>query len=266
MIDIPVNEDGLDITGLELRLNAGEKIKAVYTCPVMHNPTNVTYTEQNSRALLALANKFNFWIIEDGTYYPLLGNSLVPSNSLYRMFGGERVIYLGSFSKIIAPGLRVGFIIGDAGLVNRSVLLNKFTQSSANRFAQAVVNQILASPWLDQHITALITDLKNKRQILLKELEEKAGDIIDIFQPTISDDSGFYVWLMIRNVNTQHLLPIALKYGVSFVPGNVYYFPHDEHGINHIRLCISRIGVSDIKEAVERLVKAIHEYQRDRQN
>ncbi|MFH0905464.1 MAG: aminotransferase class I/II-fold pyridoxal phosphate-dependent enzyme [bacterium] len=266
IVDIPITEDGLDVERLKLKLESGERIRAIYICPAMHNPTNVTYTEEVARALIALAQKFGFWIIEDGVYHPFLGQGLIPPESLYRLSGGQQVIYLGSFSKTIAPGLRIGFVLGDQKVINQTVLLNKFTQSSANRLAQGIVSQILKSPWFDQHNQESIAFLQHNRQILLNELETKAADVIDIFYPTIANRPGFYVWVRVRDINTQHLLPTALAHGVSFVPGDIYYFPSDGQGTDYLRLCVSQVRPEDIPEGVERLIKAIHAYRRDRGN
>jgi 2-aminoadipate transaminase len=260
LVPINVGPEGLDVERLEILLQSGKEIRAVYVCPVMNNPTNVTYTKEVGDKLLSLAAQYDFVIIEDGVYCPLLGSELICPESLFARDGGKHVVYLGSFSKIISPGLRIGFAIGPTEIVSRAVFLNKFTQSSANRFAQAIVNELVKGDWLTGHVQKIAEELKAKRAKLTAALEREAGDLVDIFQPAIRHD-GFYLWVRIRNVNTQHLLPFALKEGMSFIPGDIYFFPDMVKGREWARLCVSNVEIGKIDEGVERLKKAIYAYQ-----
>ena len=252
-----VDRDGMNMDELEMLLvsskAAGRKPKFVYVIPNFQNPTGTTMSLERRQRLLELADAYDFLILEDDAYVELRyeGESLPSIKSLDR---SGRVVYAGTFSKIVAPGVRLGWLIGPAPII--AALSSTKTDGATGPFAASVVNQYCRDGDLDARIAWLRQEYKHRRDAMLGALEGNfpAGTGVRWSWP----QGGFFVWLELPpHVDSREIYPAALANGVTYVDGPVC-FP-DGSGKNYMRLCFSYCSDDELREGIRRLADVIKE-------
>jgi Transcriptional regulators containing a DNA-binding HTH domain and an aminotransferase domain (MocR family) and their eukaryotic orthologs len=242
-LPIRVDQNGLVVEELEARVKSN-KPKLVYTVPLCHNPTGVNMSEQRRKKLVELAEKFDFFVVEDDPYRPISEKQPTP---LYN-FSQERVIYVGSLSKALAPGLRIGFII-----TKNQELLQRVKALEQMDFSTSTSNQLLASRLLKkgvvtQRLQALREHYKQKMRILVESL--KRHQIPLVFEP----QGGFFA-LIDAKKHAEQVAHEALKKGVAVVPAKPFYF--DGTGQTHLRISVGPVPKQKIDEGVWILSKVL---------
>ncbi len=250
IMGVNCNENGLDLDDLEHKLKAGSKPKFLYTIPTFHNPTGITIPSQNRERLVSLANKYNFHIVADEVYQFIYFNE-PPPTSILDYDTQEKVISLGSFSKILAPGLRLGWIYSNPNLIKMftdSPLA--FSGGGLNHFSSTIVNELIEMNLLEAHILELQNEYLLRANIMDKALKQYFVEPIEYTFP----QGGYYFWIkLINKLDTSKFLEIAEKFGVSYRPGN--FFTHTTDFDNYIRLTYTLYEPNEIEEGIKRLSK-----------
>lgn len=248
----PIDENGLQVDVLEEVLADAKKHnkpipKFVYTMPNFHNPGGINLSLERRIKLAKLAEQYGFYLLEDDAYVDLnYTNEQLPS--IYS-FLSEQTIYLGTFSKIIGPGLRVGWMIGNEQVIEKLKVMQLGT--STNPFTQQIIAQFIEENSLEAHIEHLKIRYKHLRDVMIQALKKHFGDAITFEVPK----GGFFIWLTFRNPFDSDLFTkIAFEHGVSVVSGTSFYV--DGSGENQIRLCFTYSSEEQIEKGVERLAKA----------
>lgn len=250
---VPMDDFGLIPDALSEHLAAlaavGRKPKFLYTVPTFHNPAGVTLAMNRRQEILAIAARHDILVIEDNPY-GLLYFGDPPPHAL-RSVSDDGVVYLGTFSKTLAPGLRVGWVLAPAVIRDKLILANEAAVLSPSSFTQLTISEYLdAADWQSQ-IATFRDVYRERRDAMLEALEEHL--------PGMSwtvPDGGFYVWLTLpEHIDSSRMLPRAVKELVAYTPGTAFYA--DGGGRNNIRLSFSYPAPDFIREGVRRLSTVI---------
>jgi 2-aminoadipate transaminase len=201
---VPTDGGGMDTDALEHALKTVPNVRLIYTIPTFQNPTGATMTLQRRQKLLELAERYDVLVLEDSPYLELRysGQSLPPIKSLD---GGDRVIYAGSYSKIVAPGLRVGFVCAPSELTQKMTVCKQVSDVHTNSFFQMAVAEFVSRYDLDAHIARCRELYRRKRDVLAAALRERFGDNLLLNLP----EGGLFLWLALKGMDDS--LPFCLK-------------------------------------------------------
>jgi 2-aminoadipate transaminase len=242
--EIPVDDEGLDVDELERALDAGPQPAFLYTIPTFQNPSGVTLSEERRRRLAELARTRHLRILEDDPY-GLVRYEGDPAPTLFELEGGDNVMYSSSFSKTIAPGLRVGYAIIPEALAEELEDSVASTYISPALVAEATVLEFLRRGLLEPNLERVKGLLKARRDAMLEALERELGGHARWSHP----DGGYFLWLDLPDgVDAGELLGRATEAGVTFVPGADFGGPP-----NSARLAFSFASPAEIDEGVSRL-------------
>ncbi len=248
--EIPSDHEGPDLDQLEMLARQG-KVKLFYTVTDFQNPTGVSYAESRRRALCELAEKYGFWILEDSPYSALRykGTDLPTLQSL----SPERVIQLGSFSKIIAPALRTGWISAPLPVIKSCERMKQVTDLHSSGYDQQLILEFLQRDELPAHLIKLRSAYGARLQRMTTLFEEQPGNLARVNRP----QGGMFLWVRLNSgIDTMELFKQALQQKVAFVPGTAFY---NEGGVsNEMRLNFSNSPEELIDEGVSRLLTLIY--------
>ncbi len=251
VIGIPLDDEGLRLDALEEKLaelkKKGVTPKYIYTIPTVQNPTGAIMGEKRRADLIALAARYGVMIFEDECYSDLIWSGKRPK-SLFAMANGEGVIHIGSFSKSIAPALRVGYIVAKWEVLARILGLKQDAGSGA--LEQMVLAEFCKQHFAD-HVPKLNKALAAKLQTLREALAEQFGTAAEFGDP----EGGIYLWIKLPDqVDTTKLAQAALAAGVSLNPGQEWSTNKD-YARSRLRLCFANPEPETIKKGVEVLAE-----------
>ncbi len=252
ILTVPVDEHGLQTDALEEilreRRQAGLATPAfLYTIPSFHNPTGTTMPLARRRRLLELAEEFNFLIVEDDAYGELwFGEQPVPLKALDT---AGRVLHIGSLSKVVAPGMRVGWIAGPKPLVSAAAW---FKKDLDHPFAEATMAAYLEGVDLAERLSVLRDSYRRRRDWMVQALQQFMPEYVTWHVP----EGGFFVWLRVAGADTSSLLEQAIQAGVAYVPGK-YFFANPRNGLEYLRLSFSYLEAEAMREGVRRLAELL---------
>jgi DNA-binding transcriptional MocR family regulator len=250
VLTVPVGEDGIRRDRLEGLINR-QSPKCLYVMPTFQNPTGVTISLEGRRELLAMAAKAQVPVIEDDFHNELRydGAPVTPLRGLDRK---GLVIAVGTFSKILFPGLRVGWVVAPPEVMERLVAAKRVSDLHTSALIQAAIYHFCRRRLLDQHMTRMRLEYRRRRDALLQALGRHCAAGVTWTQP----QGGFSLWLTLPpGVHSQSLLPEAARQGVLYTPGALFYA--DGGGQNQLRLSFSEVPLERIDEGVRRLAKVI---------
>ncbi|MEY3696458.1 MAG: hypothetical protein RJA41_108 [Actinomycetota bacterium] len=256
VVHVPMDEIGLDPVALEeiiLRLaKAGKKIKLLYTIPSYHNPAGITQTPERRQQILEVARRHQLAVLEDDPYGLLGFDGQVPR--AMRADEPNQVLYLGSFSKTIASGLRVGWVLAPHGVREKLVLAAESAVLCPSNFAQLAVSDYLEhQPWRDQ-IAIFRDTYKQRRDALLDTMKLLMPPGTKWTVPT----GGFYSWVTLpEGIDSRAMLPRAVTSLVAYVPGTGFYV--DGQGKSELRLSYCYPTPERIVEGVRRLAGVVEQ-------
>jgi 2-aminoadipate transaminase len=238
--EIPLDDDGLDVDALEREGPAG----LLYAIPTFQNPTGATLSEHRRRRLAELIQEVELRVLEDDPY-GLVRFEGEPLPSLLELEGGERVLYSSSFSKTVAPGLRVGYLIVPAALAGRLQPLAASTYITPGLVSQATLHEFLRRGQFEPNLERVRGLLRNRRDAMLEALERDFAGRASWTQP----EGGYFLWLKLSDeLDATELLTRAQETGVTFVPGV------DFGGApNTLRLAFSFVSPQEITDGIARL-------------
>ncbi|GAA0309246.1 2-aminoadipate transaminase [Gracilibacillus halotolerans] len=251
-VEIPIDDQGMDTEQFEKMLmerkkNAQPLPKMVYTIPTFHNPTGTTMPVERRHQLMQLASEYDFLIIEDHAYGDLYFDELPPP--LKSLDKEGRVLHVGSLSKIVAPGLRIGWIATTETLIQK---LYWFKKDLDHPFLQAVMSTYLESYSIAEQSESLRLVYKEKAETMTRALELYMPEEVTWFYP----DGGYFVWIQIDGVDTTKLLTTATENGVSYIPGE-FFFLNREEGKSYLRLSYSYESKEQIEKGIKLLADVI---------
>ncbi len=254
---IPTDDEGIltDVLEENLRALAMDRMqpKFLYVVPTFHNPTGVTMSLRRRRALVDLAAEHEIPVIEDDPYYDVRfeGEPVPPIAALDKE---GWVIYLGSFSKVLAPGFRVGFAHGPSDLINKMALAKQGVDLFTNGFGQRVAERYLSLGLMKKQLPKIRKLYRHKRDVMLETLEERWPDNTSWTRP----QGGLFLWTTVDpTIDTRKLLPRAAERGVIYVAGHGFYAGHPE--VNHMRLNFSYPSDANIRKGIGILGEVLRE-------
>lgn len=256
VVHVAIDDDGLVPEALRQTLAAlaaaRRRVKFLYTVPNYHNPAGVTLAAARRAEILELCRKAGVLVIEDNPYGLLGFDGDAPA--ALRSLDADNVVYLGSFSKTFAPGLRVGWALAPPAVREKLVLATEAAVLCPPSFSQCVVSRYLeTAPWQEQ-IKVFREVYRERRDAMLSALET-------LFPPGASwtvPHGGFYVWLRLpEGLDAKAMLPRAVQARVAYVPGRAFYA--DDNGVDHLRLSYCYPEPERIVEGVRRLAGVVED-------
>lgn len=251
---VGMDDDGMHVDDVERLLSAGvkeQRIKFIYAIPTFQNPTGRSMSLERRKRLVELAGHYGVPIVEDDPYGELrFEGEHLPT--LKALDTSGCVIYLGTFSKILAPGLRLGWVVAAPEAIE-SILHGKQPADLHTGMAQQMATyQVCKDGFVDQQVERVRTFYKERRDVMLRALEEHFPADAHFTRPA----GGLFVWAELPlNVDTRELLIDAVQDKVAFVPGQGFH--PDNSGTNTMRLNFSNVPPDQLREGVRRLGKAI---------
>ncbi len=232
---------------------AGKRAKFLYTVPNFHNPAGVSLVESRRGEILAICQEAGLLVLEDNPY-GLLGFDAPPTQAIRSRGGQDDVLYLGSFSKTFAPGLRVGWVLAPHAVREKLVLAAEAAVLCPPTFNQLVVADYLSTQDWQGQVAAFRGMYRERRDAMLDML----GQLMPAGTTWTHPTGGFYVWVTLPGeLDAKVLLPRAITARVAFVPGTAFYA--DGSGRNHLRLSYCYPEPDRIREGVRRLATVLEE-------
>lgn len=253
---VDMDEDGMNMDKLDDTLTKNPHIKLVYTIPTFQNPTGRTMSLEKRRQLLELASKHNVFILEDNPYGELrFTGEDVPT--IKSMDTEGRVIYCGSFSKIIAPGLRVGFVCADSGLVDKMVVCKQVSDVHTTVLPQMMISRFLEKHDIDAHI-AECAKLSGKKCKLMKDC---IAEYFPAHVTSTSPEGGIFLWCDTNNgKDSSHIANLALEKMVAIVAG-AGCLPEQGMVSSAFRLNYSAASDDQIQQGIKALGEVLKEHE-----
>jgi GntR family transcriptional regulator/MocR family aminotransferase len=251
IVGIPMDGQGMQVDKLEKLLQQYHP-NLIYTIPNFHNPTGTCLSSARRRQLIVLADKYNVPILEDDFVGDLRYEGRVQP-SLKALDPGGQVIYVSTFSKMLMPGLRVGFIVADGPVYSSLVNFKRLSDLATSSLVQRALNAYVTVGRYQAYLHRSCQIFRKRRDAMLKAIEHH-------LPPGVSYDTpkgGLFLWLRLPDtISANELLPLACKEGVSFAPGN-FFFTDGVNGGEWMRLNFASQPVEDIEEGIQRLGTAI---------
>jgi len=259
LISAPIDGDGVQTDALE-RLIAEHKPKFVYLIPTFGNPSGATLTLERRKKVLELAVKYQTLVIEDDPYGDLYFGAPPPPSllALSAQVPGSRelLVHCGSLSKVLSPGLRVGWMIAPAELLAKATMCKQFSDAHTSTFAQATAAQYLKAGRMPGTLAKVRAVYAERAQAMGDALRSELGGAIDFVQP----QGGLFVWARLtgaggKPADGNAFAKRAIEEGVAFVPGAPFYCAQPD--VATLRLSFATADVAKIREGVARLARAL---------
>ena len=244
---VPLLEDGVDIDRLKNVLDEN-RVKLFHTVINFQNPSGISYSQNKREELAGLFDQYDTIIIEDDPYGELRFAGEAPS-SMGSLLNG-RAVLLGSFSKTIAPGLRLGWICAERQIMDKLVIAKQASDLHSNSLCQRIVHRYLIDNDVDEHIETIITAYKKQRDVMVTAIEEDFPQEVRSTRP----EGGMFLWVTLpEQLSALELFNLAVEENVTFVPGTPFFV--DGGGKKNMRLNFSNSDEDRINEGVRRLGK-----------
>ncbi|MBM7867871.1 aminotransferase class I/II-fold pyridoxal phosphate-dependent enzyme [Heliobacterium gestii] len=257
LTEVTLDDDGPDLTALEAAFQRG-RAKLFYTIPNFQNPTGITMSLARRRQVIELARRYGVVIVEDDPYGQIrfAGES---QPSLWSLAGGcaadpdLAIVHLGSFSKIVVPGFRVGWVLGPASFISRLVLLKQTTDLHTGTFVQALLAEMMTGFDFPAHLASLRKTYGSRASSMLASLHRHLDGVAQWTKP----QGGMFIWVRLpAGIDTATLLPLAVAEAkVAYVPGAPFYASNPE--LNCLRLNFSNVPEASIEAGMERLCRLL---------
>lgn len=255
IVGVDMDDEGMKMDELEKVLQDNPNAKMIYTIPTFQNPTGRTMPASRRAKMVELAKKYDVVIVEDDPYGQLrFAGEAVPAVKSFDTDG--RVFYLSTFSKTLTPGLRTGWVVGDPEFIKNFVIMKQSADLHSNNVAQQAIADFLEDDSIDDHIQEIRKVYKKREGIMMDGIKKYFPKGVKYSHP----EGGLFIWVEVPgDVNTQDLFDQCIKNNVAFVPGEPFY--PDEVIPGTFRLNYSNMSEDKIEEGMQRLGKALQEYQ-----
>jgi 2-aminoadipate transaminase len=251
LVALPTDHEGLDVEVLEEKLGAGLRPRLVYVVPNFHNPTGATLCTRRARLLARLADHYGFLIVEDDPYGEIrFSGTAPPPLSTFT----DKVLVVGTISKVLFPGLRLGWIVAPDALAPSLALVKQAVDLHTATLAQRIALGLLTRPgFLERQVTTLRSFYSNQSRTLAEALTAELGDVLRFVPPA----GGMFLWARVRSpgLDTHGLLPQAIEQGVAYVPGSA--FSVDRPHRSSLRLSFATVTPDELAEGARRLATVL---------
>lgn len=250
---VTLEEDGLNVEELEKQLQ-NPNVKMIYTVPNFHNPTGITYSREKREAIYEVVKKHDVVLIEDDPY----GELRFRGETLPYIGGGrlENSVLLGSFSKTVTPGMRLGWIVTkNKELMTHIETAKQATDLHTNIFSQYVIHDYLANNEYKEHVDKIVNLYREQSDAMLAAMDKYFPKTVKYTKP----EGGMFIWVTLeQGVSALELFEKAMEQKVAFVPGDPFY-THPEN-VNTLRLNYTNSTPEMIEEGIKRLGTLLHQY------
>lgn len=252
-IEIDTDDEGMIMEDLEKALKENDDVKFIYVIPDFQNPSGKTWTIERRKKLVELANEYDVVIVEDNPYGELrFEGEHLPAVKHYDTEG--KVIFLGTFSKIFCPGLRIGWAVANKEILNKFVLVKQGADLQSSTISQMELAKFLDTYDIEEHIETLKEVYGKRRDLMLDTMDKEFPEGVTYTRP----EGGLFTWVVLpEHVNARELAEKALAKNVAFVPGGSFY--PNEGKENTFRMNYSNMNEENIVEGVKRLGAVLRE-------
>lgn len=251
---VPVGEQGMDVTQLQARVAEGRN-KLIYSVPNFQNPSGITYTTENREQIADIIDHKGIFMIEDDPYGDLRFSG-TPKPS-FKHYLPDQTILLGSFSKIVVPGFRIGWIAAPDKIFEKLLIAKQAADLHTCHFTQYIIYQYLMKNDMDAHIRKVIQAYGEQCQGMLEGIDAYFPVGVQSTRP----EGGMFLWVTLPfNLSAMDLFNLAVKEQVVFVPGDPFYV--NKKGVNTLRLNFSCVDCDTIQTGIRRLGDAIRQLQK----
>ncbi len=252
-VSVPIDADGMRMDALEDALRRHPAAKLIYTVPDFQNPTGITLAADRRRHMVELADRYDVMIVEDSPYYEIrFDGEFPPAIKSYDDCG--RVIFLGSFSKTLCPGIRLGWVVADNKLIERYRVLKEATDFQAGTVAQYQAVTFLQDYSLEDHLNISRNVYRGRRDAALAAIEEYFPSGVTYTRPS----GGYFIWVEAPGINATETVVYAMnEIGVAYVPGESFYATDPR--ADTLRLSYSQMTEAKIDEGIQRLGRLLGE-------
>ncbi len=248
---VPLREDGLDLDRLADVLRT-RCVRFFHTVINFQNPSGISYSVEKRRALAALLKERDAFVIEDDPYRELRFEGTAKPSMRHEL--GRKAVLLGSFSKIVAPGLRLGWVCAAPETMAKLAVAKQASDLHSNSFCQRMLHRFLVTHDIDEHIALIRTAYKHQKDIMLAALERHWPPEVTFTRP----EGGMFIWATLpERLSALELFERAAREKVVFVPGTPFFV--DGGGTHNMRLNFSNADASRIEEGIARLGRIIKE-------
>jgi len=247
---IPLQEDGVNLQALE-KVLLQDDARLFYSVPNFQNPTGITYSQDKLKAVAEKMSGSSTVFIEDNPYGDL--RFMGEDRPSMRNFMGENAVLLGSFSKIVAPGMRLGWICACEEIMEKLIVAKQALDLHSNYLCQRIVHQYLKDNDIERHISKIRKAYREQRDFMVATMEETFPESVSFTRP----EGGMFLWVTLpEGMSSLDLFNRAIKEKVAFVPGQAFFA--DGGGSNTMRLNFSNSDNDRILEGITRLAKVIN--------
>lgn len=248
---VEMDEDGMKMDALEEALKANPNTKLIYTVPNFQNPTGRTMTEKRRKQLAELAEKYDVYVLEDNPYGEIrFAGQHVPAVKSFDKSG--HVFYMSTFSKTLAPGFRLGWLVADKAVVNKLTVLKQSADLHTDNLAQFAVAQFFADNDVDAHVKEISALYGKRKDLMLEGIKKYFPEGVKYTDP----EGGMFLWVEVPGVDdTVELFKECLEHDVAFVPGDPFFAGEVQPGA--FRLNYSNMKEDQIEVGLKRLGAAL---------
>ena len=248
---VEMDEDGMKMDALEEALKANPNTKLIYTVPNFQNTTGRTMTEERRKQLAELAEKYDVYVLEDNPYGEIrFAGQHVPAVKSFDKSG--HVLYMSTFSKTLAPGFRLGWLVADEDVVNKLTVLKQSADLHTDNLAQFAVAQFFADNDVDAHVKEISALYGKRKDLMLEGIKKYFPEGVKYTNP----EGGMFLWVEVPGVDdTVELFKECLEHDVAFVPGDPFFAGKAQPGA--FRLNYSNMKEDQIEVGLKRLGAAL---------
>jgi DNA-binding transcriptional MocR family regulator len=250
ILDVPMRDDGMDLDYLE-RLVEGERVAFVYTVPNFQNPTGITTSQEHRERLLSICGRSRVPLIEDGFEEEMkyFGKAVLPIKSMDER---QVVVYIGTFSKVLFPGIRIGWVTAHEECIERLTAIRRFCDLSSSLFAQAALDRFCRDGCYDRHLKRVHRIFRRRMETALAAMDRHFPRTVTWTRPA----GGYTIWIRLGvRVDDALLRGAMTAFGVSASLGRFFFSSGKRDG--HLRVSISALNEAEIVEGIERLARLL---------
>jgi len=248
MIGVEMDHDGMMMNSLRQMLRKYPRIKFIYVIPNFQNPTGITMSIERRKELLEIADENRITLIEDDPYGSLrFEGPHIPS--LKSMDRNDSVVYLGTFSKVLSPGFRLGYVVAPSDVIDKVNLAKQAVDLATSTVSEYIAEAYISGGYMDRQLPKIIELYRKKRNLMIESLENYFPKDVEFTRPK----GGMFLWVTKKGVNTDKMFEQALKMKVVYVVGSAFYPDGDNH--ESMRINYTYSSDEDIVEGVRRLAR-----------
>ena len=252
-LQVALDEDGMILEDLEKQLKSHDNVKFIYVISDFQNPSGKTWTLERRKGLIELANKYDVMVLEDNPYGELRFEGEIQP-SLRSLDTENRVIFMGTFSKIFSPGIRVGWFNAAPKVLEKFNMVKQGADLQTSTTTQMILSQFLDDNDLEAHIDKIIEVYGKRKNVMVDAMKKYFPEKVTYTNP----EGGLFLWVTLpEGLNARDIAVKAIEKKVAFVPGGAFYPDSPEE--NHFRLNYSCMPEDKIEEGIKRLGEVLHE-------